>query len=171
MATPGRFEASAIHGVNSFVWSKLQEEFGWTAKDYGGRIPITTPQQSQEFNDLGKPYILYNYRMSTVRGTYGYKEDHARYQVNSPKESDIRKTLNLLDYYLGSQDASGSLINDYIHSLPAPNSYREFEYKTIMTPQGSGANPTGQEGGIMDGAFEFSIRYTTSRMLGFIPTW
>lgn len=166
-----RFDASAIHGVNSFLWSKIKEEFGWKESDYGGVVPITTPQQSQEFNDMGKPYIIYNYRTSTVGGQYGYKEEFAGYLVNSTKDSDIRKVLNLMEYYLGGEDKSAELINDYMATLPDTNPFREFDYKSLRTAQATGASPTDQEGGIMDGRFEFSIRYTSARALGFIPAW
>lgn len=160
------FSVSAVHGVNSFIWTKLQDHLGWKKEDYNGLTPITTPQHIQEFNDMSKPYIVYNYRTATVGGQYGYKEEYAVYSINSPKESDIRKALGLFDYYLSGQDASAELINDYLRNLPS-NSFNHFDYKSIISRSGAGAEPTTQEGGLVDGTFEFNIRYTSSRLLGF----
>ncbi len=160
------FSISAVHGVNRFVWSKLQSDLGWKSSDYGGLIPITTPQQQQELNDMNRPYLMYNYRTSTVGGMYGYKEEYVIYSINSPTESDVRKVLGLLDYYLSGQDKSAELINDYVYSLN-PNPYKQFDYKSLSVRSGSGAEPTTQEGGLMDGTFEYTIRFTSSRLLGF----
>lgn len=161
------FNAGAVHGVNSFVWSKLQSDLGWKQSDYRGLTPITTPQQQAEFNDMGKPYILYNYRVGNVGGSnYAYKEEYVVYLINSSRDSDIRKVLNLLDYYLSGMDESASLINEYLKSN---NAFRQFDYKSVMSRGGQGATPTDQEGGIMDGTYEFAIRYTSERVLGFNP--
>ena len=164
------FDSSAVHGVNRFIWSKLQDDLGWKLSDYNGKVPITTPQQQAEFNDDGAPYIIYNYRIATVGGSYGYKEEYVVYQINSSNEADIRKALNLIDYYLGAMDESATVINDYVSALN-PNPFSDFDYKSILPRGASGAAPTDQEGGIMDGSYEFSIRYTSDRVMGFIPAW
>lgn len=163
------FGIAAVHGVNNFVWSKLKSELGWKTSDYNGLIPITTPQQMQEFNDMNQPYIMYNYRTSTVGGRYGEKEEFVVYSINAPNESDIRETLGLLDYYLGGQDKSAELINDHVYAMD-PNPYSTFDYKSVIVRSGTGAEPTTQEGGLVDGTFEFAVRYTSSRVLGFEPT-
>lgn len=167
---PPSFDSSAVHGVNRFIWSKLQSDLGWKASDYGGKIPMTTPQQQAEFMEDGSPYVVYNYRTAMVGGSYGYKEEYVIYQIISPKESDIRKALNLIDYYLGGMDESATLVNDYVSTLD-PNPFDLFDYKSIIPRGASGASPTDQEGGIMDGSYEFAIRYTSDRVLGFIPAW
>lgn len=172
MAGKPNFDSAAVHGVNNFIWKKLQDDLGWKSSDYGGVAPMTTPQMQQEFNDAGAPYIIYNYRIATVGGVYGYKEEYVVYQVNSSRESDIRKALNLIDFYLGGMDESATLVNDHVHVLDLdPNPFEQFDYKSILPRGASGAAPTDQEGGLMNGSYEFAIRYTSSRHLGFIPAW
>lgn len=160
------FDAAAVHGVNSFLWSKIKADLGWKEADYGGVIPMTTPQQMQEFNDMGKPYIVYNYRIGTVGGDYGYKEEYVVYSINAPTEGEVRRALNLVDYYLGAMDTSADIVNDHVIALPN-NPFSEFDYKSIISRSATGATPATQEGGLMDGSYEFSIRYTSSRLMGF----
>ena len=162
------FKVSAVHGVNAFLWGKLQSHLGWKASDYGGMRPFTTPQQQPEFNDMGKPYIVYNYRTGTVGGLYGFKEDYVVYQINSVDEEDIREAINVMDLYLGANDISAELINNFT-SQTGGEPYRLFDYKSLLPRGGSGAAPSDQEGGITNGTYEVAIRYTSERVLGFIP--
>ena len=164
------FDASGVHGVNRFVWSAIKAHTGATEQQYGGLIPMTTPQQTQEFNDMGLPYIIYNYRIGVVPGNPGIKSETVVYSVNAPDEGEVREILNIIDYYLSGMDESAEILNDYINGLSDPlrDIFGDFDYKSIIPAGGlTGATPGTQEGGILDGRYEFTIRYTSSRVLGF----
>ena len=157
------FRVAATHGVNNFLWDRLQEDLGWDRSNYGGMIPITTPQQQQEFSDGDDPYIVYNYSMNTLGTNYVYKEESALYVIYSGgpnAESQVRETIHLFEYYLSSQDDSARIINDYIWSLPESSPFRAFQYHSILGRGFSGATPPDQEGGITDAQANVAIRYT-----------
>ena len=161
------FKAAAVHGVNSFIWSKLQEDLGWTAVN--GLVPITTPQETPEFQDAGQPYIIYNYSTSNVEGNYGIKNQTVVYAIMSPRESEVREGLNLVEYYLGGEDLSAEDVNAHVETVTG-QPFSQFDYKSITAKQSTGGAPTEQEGGFMDSRFEFTIKYTSSRVRGFEPT-
>lgn len=162
------FDASGVHGVNRFVWAAIKAHTGATEQQYGGLIPMTTPQQTQEFNDMGLPYIIYNYRIGVVAGNPGIKTETVVYSVNAPDEGEVREILNIVDYYLSGMDESAEVLNDFINEPDIPAVFKEVDYKSIIPAGGlTGPTPGTQEGGIMDGRYEFTIRYTSSRVLGF----
>ena len=162
------FRAAATHGVNAFLWSRLQEDLGWDKNDYGGLIPITTPQQQQEFNDLDLPYIVYNYKINTTSTSYALKQESAIYVIygNGPNaDSSVRETLHLLEYYFSSMDDSARVVSEYIWSLPDDSPFRKFHYQSIIPRGFSGAAPPDQEGGIMDAQANIDIVYTRDSTL------
>ena len=162
------FRAAAVHGINSFLWWRLQEDLGWDKENYRGMVPITTPQQQQEFNDSSYPYIIYNYRMNTPSTNYVYKEDSILYVIigNGPSaEGDVRQALHLMEYYFSSMDDSAAVVNDYISTLPTDSPFKAFDYKSIIPRGFNGADPPDQEGGITDAQANINVRYTNDRIL------
>jgi hypothetical protein len=50
MTVNPKWDLSGVHGINKFVWAKLQEQLEWNKSNYGGLTPITIPSQQPEFN-------------------------------------------------------------------------------------------------------------------------
>lgn len=168
MSTPAvemHFKTSGVHAVNAFLWSRLEKDLGWSKKNYGGTTPILTPQQSQQFNDSGFPYITYTYRTSNGANIY-IQEESIAYVIHSSKEENIRQAMRLMQFYFTSLDDSATVVNQFLSTDPSVYpGFKEFDFKAISAPAITGASPTDQEGGIQDATASLFITYTRENTL------
>lgn len=159
--------ATAPTGLNKFLWDRLQKELGWKASDYGGMIPITTPQSMKQFEQFNKPYIVYNYRSVPVnKDDYFIRQDQVAYAVYSQNESDIRAVVNLMNYIFDRRDASAYAINTWISTTPLLSGDAtlakindKITYFSVWVVNSDSPQPPNQEGGRLDGSLVLQVRY------------
>lgn len=159
MTVNPKWNLTGVHGLNKFLWAKLQAELGWDKTNYGGLTPITVPQQQPEFNNYNAPYVVYNYSHQSTGENFWEQEEQVSYAVYSAEESDIRQFINVIREYLNRRDESAGLINDYIRANGSDENKR-FDYKYTYVISTSGAQPAVTEGGRMDGLVIVRICYT-----------
>ena len=153
------YDLSGVHGVNKFIWAKLQSELGWDKANYGGLIPLTVPAQQPEFNNYNRPYVVYNYSHQSGGEDYWMNEEQISYAVYSADEKDIRQFINMMREWLNRRDDSARDINNYISANGSAENKR-FDYKYTYVISTSGAQPAISEGGRMDGLVILRICYT-----------
>ncbi len=175
--TTGKWDLTGVHGLNRFIWSKLQSELGWSASNYGGLTPITVPQQQPEFNNYNAPYVVYNYSHQSTGEDFWMSEEQISYAVYSADEKDIRRFINLMKTYFERRDESAQMVNEYLRgrgevrdttnvvvvpAIAAAGSAenKRFDYKYTHVISTSGAQPAVTEGGRMDGLVILRIAYT-----------
>lgn len=159
MTVNTKWDLTGVHGLNKFIWAKLQSELEWSASNYGGLTPITVPQQQPEFNNYNAPYVVYNYNHQSTGDDFWMNEEQISYAVYSADEKDIRRFINLMKTYFERRDESAGLINDYIRANGSAENKR-FDYKYTYVISTSGAQPAVTEGGRMDGLVILRIAYT-----------
>lgn len=153
------WDLAGVHGLNKYIWSILQSDLGWSAANYGGLTPITTPQQEPEFNALDQPYIVYTYAKSDTGDDWWLESEMVAYTIFSQSEKDIRQATNLLFSRLNQRDTSAQIVNDYI-SASGSDDNKAFDYKAIAVTSLQGAQPSLQEGGRYDGLVVVKYAYT-----------
>lgn len=155
----GDWDYTGTHGLNKYIWSRIKAELGWKESDYGGLVPITTPQQQPEFNAIDKPYIVYSYTLSGTGSEWWLKREVAIYTVYSSQPADVRRAVNVISSTLGRLDESAAVVNAYIATSGSADN-KKFDYKTITTSQASGPEPSVSEGGRHDGRVIVAMEYT-----------
>lgn len=159
----GKWDYSGVHGINLYLWQRLKDELGWSASNYGGLIPITTPQQQPEFNAFNFPYIVYSYTPQGTGPDWLIEGEVAAYTIFSANSADIRKAVNVLKSSLNRFDETAKDVNDFVStSSLATADIKAFDYKSIRVTSASGPQPPAQEGGRQDGNVIVSYRYTHS---------
>lgn len=169
----GNWDYTGVHGLNKYVWSEIKSKLGWTEADYGGLIPITTPQQQPEFNAIDKPYIVYSYTLQGTDTLHAYEEEIVAYTIFSTQSADIRKAVNVIRSALNRFDSSAADVNLYLNggkvfengswkTIAAAGSAdnKAFDYKYIRVTQASGPEPSITEGGRQDASIIVAMRYT-----------
>ena len=154
-----KWDLSGVHGLRQYIWKLLQDELGWSATNYGGLIPITTPEQQPEFTAFNKPFIVYSYAKKQGTNNYLLENEIAAFTIYSAKSHEIHKALNLLDTKLDKRDESAREINEFIQGL-AEEQYRYFDYKSIWTSGIQGPQPFTEEGGRRGGMITVNSMYT-----------
>lgn len=155
----GKWDYAAVHGMNKYLWSKLQSELGWSADNYGGLIPITTPEQQPEFNAYDFPYIVYSYSPQGTNPLYVYEAEIQVYTVFSTSNTPIRQAVNLIRALFGQFDDSAKDVNKYISTFGTTDN-KSFDYKSIQVTAASGPEPALTEGGRRDGNVIVRTEYT-----------
>lgn len=171
----GKWDYAGVHGLNKYLWKKLQDELGWSASNYGGLTPITTPQQQPEFNAYDFPYIVYGYTLQGTGPLYTVQGEIVTYTIFSTRSSDIRQAVNLISNLLNRYDDSASDVNLYLHggkvfqngswvtvTGAGSDDNKAFDYKTIRVNQATGPEPALTEGGRQDGSVIVTMEYTHS---------
>ena len=153
------WDYSAVHGLNKYIWAKLQEELGWSASNYGGLTPITTPQQQPEFNSYNAPYIVYGYSPQGTGPNWLLKGEIVAYTIFSSSSADIRQAVNVLEAILNRFDESAKDVNTYIKNNGSTDN-KAFDYKSIRMISAKGPEPSISEGGRQDGNVLIGITYT-----------
>lgn len=159
MTVNTKWNLTGVHGLNKFLWTKLQSELGWDKANYGGLTPITVPAQQPEFNNYNFPYVVYNYSHQSAGTNWWEQEEQVSYAVYSANEADIRQFINVVREYMSRYDDSASMLNDYIRANGSADN-KNFDYKYIYTISTSGAQPPVTEGGRMDGLIILRLCYT-----------
>lgn len=159
------YDASGIHPVRGMLWKLLQTEFGWKKEDYGGLIPVLTPQQQPEMNEIAKPYLVYNYSHQMSDVDYYINEEQATFLIYSGTadsgEDDIRRVINLMREAFKGMDDSARMLNDWIANSPDSNAeFKKFDFKWIRIVSTIGAGPAQEEGGKQSGMVTIRYRYT-----------
>lgn len=170
-----KWDYTGVHGLNKYLWSRIQTELGWSADNYGGLTPITTPQQQPEFNAYDYPYIVYGYTLQGVSPLYVVEGEVVTYTVFSTKSADIRQAVNVIKAALNRYDDSARDVNLYLQggkvyqngswvtvTGAGSDDNKAFDYKTIRVNQATGPEPALTEGGRQDGSVIVSMEYTHS---------
>lgn len=160
MVVNKKWDLTGVHGVNKYLWSKLQSELEWNASNYGGLIPIVPAGQQPELNNTSAPYIVYNYsHQSSGDADFYIQEEQIAYAVYSSEEVDVRRAINLIVEYFRREDESAQALNDWISANGSVENKR-FDYKHTKVISSYGAQPPISEGGRQDGSVIMRIRYT-----------
>jgi|ERR1044072_1047833 hypothetical protein len=154
-----KWDYTGVHGLNKYIWKRIQDELGWVTSDYGGLTPITTPQQQPEFNAFDKPYIVYGYTLQGTNTLFPVQGEVVTYTVFSTQSADIRKAVNLINSALNRFDESARDVNNYIAANGSDDN-KAFDYKFIRVNQATGPEPAVTEGGRQDGSVIVSMEYT-----------
>lgn len=163
------WDLSAVHGLRQYMWSLLQTELGWLPADYevtkDGQqvrlVPIVTPEQQPELNDLDEPYIVYAFSKKQSSNLYVLDGEIATFTIYSRQEVDIRRVLNLFDAKFDKRDDSAREINNWIKAQSGlDDRYKDFDYKTLWVSGAQGPQPVTEEGGRRDGLININITYT-----------
>lgn len=155
-----KWELAGTHALRQYLWKQLQVELGWTAADYGGLTPITTPEQQPEFNNFNKPYIVYSFGKKPGTNLYLLEGETAAFTVYSQSTSDINRVLNLFDTKLDKRDEAAAEINAFLASSSLAPEFKYFDFKTTWVSGYQGPQPLTEEGGRRDGLITVNIEYT-----------
>ena len=140
----GNWDYTGVHGLNKYLWAELKSKLGWTEADYGGLVPITTPQQQPEFNAIDKPYIVYSYTLQGTDTLYALEEEVVAYTIFVTQSSDIRRAVNVIKASLNRFDDSADDVNTFISANGSADN-KAFDYKFIRVTQASGPEPSATE--------------------------
>lgn len=154
-----KWSLAGIHGINKYIWNLLQSELQYSTANYGGLIPITTPQQTPEFNSYNFPYLVYSYSKLPSGNSHYLDAETAAYTIFSASEDDIRKATNMLAAKLKRGDETAAEVNAFI-SANGSADQKEFDYKNIQVTTAQGVQPALQEGGRYDGLVVIKYVYT-----------
>lgn len=154
-----KWDYTGVHGLNKYIWKRIQDELGWSAADYGNMTPITTPQQQPEFNAFDKPYIVYGYTLQGTNTLFPVQGEVVTYTIFSTQSADIRKAVNLINSALNRFDESARDVNNYLYANGSDDN-KAFDYKFIRVNQATGPEPAVTEGGRQDGSVIVSMEYT-----------
>ena len=153
------YTISGIHPIRRVVWALLQAELGWSSSNYGGAVPIVTPQEQPELNHGESPYVIYNYSTQAAGVNHLLKEEQATFVIHGPDDKQLRAALNLFDSYFSSYDESAAYVNWWIQDHGSDN-YKRFNFKWIRVVSAIGAGPTEQEAGSQDAVVTIRYQYT-----------
>lgn len=148
--TETKWDVSSAPGVNKYLWHLLQTELGWSIDNYNGLVPITDPQQQPEMLEFDAPFIVYNWSLQATGTLYVEQEEQIAYAIFSREEKDIRQAVNLINNYFNRFDDSAKDVNAYV-AANGSDLNKKFDYKYLRVLSSSGAQPSAQEGGRMDG--------------------
>ena len=163
------WDLSAVHGLRRYMWQALQDELEWEPANYSivrdGQtvqvVPIVTPEQQPELNDLYWPYIVYSYAKKQSGDLFVLEGEIVSFTIYSTRQIDINRALNLFDAKLDKRDESARELNDYIRANPdLDDRYKAFDYKTLWVSGMQGPQPITEEGGRRDGLINVNITYT-----------
>lgn len=158
--TIGKWDLAGVHGLRQYIWYLLQEELEWTAENYGGLVPIVTPEQQPEMTAFNKPFIVYAYSKKMGSNNYFLESEVASFTIFSQSEKDIRQVLNLLDTKFDKRDEAAYELNEFISQSSLDVQYKYFDYKTIWVSAFQGPAPESEEGGRRDGVININVTYT-----------
>ena len=158
MTVNKKWDLTGVHGVNKYLWSKLESELEWSKANYGGLMPIVPASQQPELNDYSAPYIVYNYSHQSS-GDFYIQEEQIAYAIYSSNEADIRRAINVIVAYFQREDESAQAINDWM-TVNGSVENKRFDYKHTKVLSTYGAQPPVSEGGRQDGSVIIRIRYT-----------
>lgn len=153
------FKLSGIHPIRRYLWDVIQNELGWETKRYRSAVPLITPQQSPEFNDLGAPYIVYNYAHMPPGTDYYVNREQAIFTIYSGDEAEVRECVNLMYDYFKAHDDSAKLVNKWIMENGS-DAHKRFNYLNIRVTSSLGPRPARQEGGRHEGTVSIHYEYT-----------
>lgn len=154
-----KWKLTGFSPVRKYLWHLLQTELGWSKSNYGGLVPITTPQQQSEFSDVDHPYIVTGSIISQSAGIPFIEQETVALVVSSTFGDDILAVGNLVRRYLGFHDLSAALVNKHTAENGSVND-RKFDIKSVSVLSSDTAEPTGQEGGRSDASIVLRIEYT-----------
>lgn len=154
-----KWDYSAVHGLNKYVWHRLKTELGWDEANYGGLTPITTPQQQPEFNAYDFPYVVYGYAPQATGPDWVVEGEIISYSIFSTRSADIRQAVNVIKAALNRFDESAKDVNAYLKTNGTDDN-RAFDYKSIRVTSANGPEPAVSEGGRQDGGTVISVMYT-----------
>lgn len=161
MANEAIWNLSGVHGLRHYMWYLLQTELGWSAANYNGMVPITTPEEQPEFMDFNAPYIIYGYARANNPRAWLIESEVAHFRVFSTVGKDIIAALSMLSSKLDRQDEAAKALNNYVNdpanSLDAR--YKDFDYKAIWVNSVEGPSPSHEEGGRRDGRMTVRMDY------------
>jgi hypothetical protein len=154
-----KWNLTGVHGLNKFLWAKMQSELEWSSNNYGGLVPILPAGQQPELNDYAAPYVVYTQTHQNAYENWWLQREQITYSVYSMNESDIRQFINLVREYLMREDESASIVNSWIWQNGSTENKR-FDYKNFEVVTSLSAQPPISEGGRMDGAVVVRMQYT-----------
>jgi len=171
-------ELFAVHGVNHFLWSKLQQlpimkpeyYLSGSSSNKIQWIPIMPTQEAEEFTqstDLDgtkAPYIVYNWRVENINQNWFIQSDQIAYIIYSDNAAHHRDVSKVIIDYLKRWDESASEINDFL--APRGGKWTQFNYKNTSIVSSIGAEPTDESGGRMQTIITARITYTDEGTFG-----
>jgi hypothetical protein len=158
------YTLNGVHPLRRVIWALLKSELGWNESNYGGAVPVVTPQQQPELNAGNHPYVVYNYTQQPGDQQYWLKEEQATFVIYSGDEEDIRKAINVLNRYLSMYDESANYVNWWVQDNGTA-SHKRFTYKWIRVVNSIGAGPAEEEGGRQDGVITLRYQFTNTDLL------
>jgi hypothetical protein len=154
-----KYDLAAIHGVNSYVWSRLKQEFGMSESEYSGLIPIVPGQDVPELSqmDAAKPYIVYTY-MKTPGSELWEEYERCVYRILSNDEERLREVSNFLYTLLRRYEWTADEINSHILSGQSSKA-KKFYYLWTSCSSLIGPDEFTTEGGRQEATLSFQIAY------------
>lgn len=167
----------AVHGINRYLWSRLQTLNSMNPSKYVGRInngpninwiPIMPTQMIEEFTEATDvdgekaPFIVYNWNVESIAQSWFIQSEQIIYVVYSDSEESIRQVtktmINLFKRWDTSADEVNNWINDPANSLSAE--YKKFEYKSISIQAANGPLPVEEAGSRLQALITLRATYT-----------
>lgn len=166
--TNTNYKITAAHVLRKYLWSRLSSELGWDTANYGGLTPITTSEQQPEFNNnsIDAPYIVYGFMDGPPGQVLDLQQQTVAFSIFSSKNDDIVEAINLINADLRRFDESANAINDFIQASSLSNTFKEFDFKSVMVTGSRSPEPITQEGGRRDGYITIQILYTQYNQYG-----
>jgi hypothetical protein len=112
------------------------------------------------------PYVVFSSALDPVSTLWLLESETIGITTYSPSINDVNEIINLAVDEFKRWDESARDVNRFIDSLPSPefDKFRRFDFKTIRFMGGTGAQPSLQEAGRVDG--DVIIRATYTQYLG-----
>jgi hypothetical protein len=151
---------SAIHGINQYLWSQLENNLSWDL--IRGMIPIFPAQQQPEPTESEQPFIVYNWTVSTPWVTFELQTEQAAYIIYG-NNSEVVQAMNLIIDRLRRYDWSAQDVNVYLGQHGSTEA-KKFDYKHIHVLSATSPDAASQEGGRSAGIvtirYEFTVPLT-----------
>lgn len=151
------YALAGVHGLNKFVFSKLQSDLGWTLPS--GLNPIMPAQTNPENVAFDEPFIIYSYNSVPSNTEWWIINETVTYTVYSQDESEVRAAIHYLSTLLARYDESAEEVNEWLNSSGSPDQ-KAFEYKYIRVTLTTSPGAAYSEGGRVDGSITFRTCYT-----------
>lgn len=155
------------HEINKWLWTKLKDfEYkpgvktfdAWGASGFNMSAIFPAPQQAQviDMTKNEKPYIVYNYAMSSYSSEWWICKEQCAYILYDDNEERLRATLAYVATLLKRTDWAPSEIN----AVASPG----FDFKCLNLTNATGPEEYSTEGGVLRGAtVVVSYEYTVNQ--------
>lgn len=161
-----RYDLSAVHVYNKFLWAKIKEEFPYMIEtNYKGLIPVIPTNQVPVFNDLpsGHPFVVYTYSDAGYDLEFYAAVQQITYVVYSDKEAQLRNLGNFIVDISRRWDWTAEEVNDFIPTITNKSGDvddHKFDFKYVRVVSTIGPEPADTENGRQATAIVLRVCYT-----------